>query len=310
MLLVALAQAALPVDVPPEHRLTDWGAALRTGGGERVAMIVEATDEGPLRVEVLDGARWKPLREVFQLEGTRVMVADLDARRTEIRLRSPDRDRIRSVDWDLFTPVRERRGPPRGERRASLPSELVAIGVVSRAGWGAADTTCTSTEDDWYRMAIHHTAGTQTYGGSVQGAVQVLQSYSMSGGEYCDIPYQFLVGYDGSLWEGRPYGYYSGATGDNNDGNIAVCFLGCYHPSDCPNGAGDAVTEAMVDGGQLLVQTLAGLHAISSDSDAIRGHRDWPGNSTACPGDWLYDRLDDLREPLGPDWAATLVSSS
>ena len=66
-------------------------------------------------------------------------------------------------------------------------------------------------------MAIHHTAGSQTYGGTVEGSVRALQAYAFSTGEYCDIPYQFLVGYDGSLWEGRPYDYYSGATGGGNN---------------------------------------------------------------------------------------------
>ena len=30
-------------------------------------------------------------------------------------------------------------------------------------------------------------------------------------GGYCDIPYQYLVGYDGSLWEARPINMYSDA---------------------------------------------------------------------------------------------------
>jgi N-acetylmuramoyl-L-alanine amidase len=288
-----------------------WGepTVLETPG-TRVAMIVEAEAEGPVRVQVGDGGSWIVATEYWRSGRQSVLVADLRAPTTTVAFRSVDAGRIVALDWDLFTPTggEPRRGagaPP--PTPGVLPTELVNIGVISRADWGADPTTCTSTEDDWYRMAIHHTAGSQTSGGTVQGAVQALQAYAMGTGEYCDIPYQFLVGYDGSLWEGRPYDYYSGATGGgNNDGNAAVSFLGCYHPSGCATS--HEVTEAMMTSGQLLVQTFATMHGIPSDDDAIRGHRDWPDNATACPGDWLYARLDELREPLGPDFAAASPS--
>ena len=78
-------------------------------------------------------------------------------------------------------------------------------------------------------------------------AVKALQAYAQDSGGYCDIPYQFLVGHDGSLWEGRSLTYTSGATGGgNNDGNIAVSFLGCYHPSQQNTQTG-RLTEAMLD---------------------------------------------------------------
>ncbi|MBM4393180.1 MAG: N-acetylmuramoyl-L-alanine amidase, partial [Deltaproteobacteria bacterium] len=306
--LLALAPVMAAPAVPPPHVLGEWSAPLETSGAcSRVTMIVEST--GPARVDVLDGDQWREAPATWTGPGVSVHALDLAAPRAAIAYRERE-GRVSRLEWDCFVPSggearRSSSAPPPAP--GVLPAELVAIGVVSRASWGADATQCSTTEDDWYRMAIHHTAGSQTYGGTVQGAVQALQAYSFSTGEYCDIPYQFLVGYDGSLWEGRPYDYYSGATGGgNNDGNIAVCFLGCYHPSGCSTS--HSVTEEMIDGGQLLVQTLAGLHAIPSDDDSIRGHRDWPDNATACPGDWLYDRLDDLREPLGPTWAAELVS--
>lgn len=307
LLLCSLSLAA--PDVPPPFRLSTWERELRgEEPGTRVGMIVQIDGPQPVRIEVWNGKGWVQARQTFRVEDAAVMVADLGRLTESVQFRSPDRGRIRAVDWDLLVPVREARGLP-PPTPGVLPSELVAIGVTSRSSWGARSTTCTSTEDDWYRMAVHHTAGSQTYGGTVKGSVQALQAYSMDSGEYCDIPYQFLVGYDGSLWEGRPYDYYSGATGGgNNDGNIAVCFLGCYHPTSCSTS--HSVTEEMIDGGQLLIQTLSGLHGIPSDSNSIRGHRDWPDNATACPGDWLHARLDDLREPLGPRYGAEWVSSS
>jgi hypothetical protein len=299
--------------VPPPHRLAGWNAPLRAeAAGTRVAMIVEATDTDAVAVELSAGGAWLRANERWRDGRVTIFTLDLEAPTDRLWFRSPDAGRIALVDWDLLTPTA---GEPRVAGGAPppapgvLPAELKAIGVTSRADWGADPTTCTSTEDDWYRMAIHHTAGSQTYGGTVEGAVRALQAYAFSTGEYCDIPYQFLVGYDGSLWEGRPYDYYSGATGGgNNDGNAAVCFLGCYHPSGCATS--HAVTDAMMEKGQLLVQTVATLNSIPSDEDSIRGHRDWPDNATACPGDWLYDRLDELREPLTPNYAGSPQSLS
>lgn len=292
-------------------------------GGSRVAGTLGWRGAEPaLRVEARgrDGAArgpWVPAEITFRQDGFAIFVADLGRwwDGAELRLGEATDRAVDEVAWEHLEPAwpdpgRLSRAAARGSRTPVLRSSLEAIGVVPREDWGARSTTCTSTEDDWYRMAIHHTAGNQTSGGTVQGAVQALQAYAMDSGEYCDIPYQFLVGYDGTLWEGRPLTYTSGATGGgNNDGNIAVCFLGCYHPSSCPNGAGDAVTESMIDGAHLLVQTLVSTDGIPSTEDSIRGHRDWPDNATACPGDWVYERLDDLRAPMDL-WAGAFVDQS
>lgn len=287
--------------------------------GSRVAVLAQSLpghDTPTLYARGVGGAGevgpWVALPSLWAIDGAAVAAADLGATwpAAQVGVQGRDASLLIDVGWSLSWPRYEpptvfEPAPP-----ASLPSELTAIGVVSRSSWGASATTCTSLEDEWYRFAIHHTAGSQTYGGTVEGSVQALQSYSLSTGDYCDIPYQFLVGYDGSLWEGRPYGYYSGATGGgNNDGNFAVCFLGCYHGSGCST-SHDA-TDEMMDGAQTLVQTLADLHGIVTTSETLKGHQDWPGNATACPGDYVYERLDELMEPLtAPDlYAGSLVLS-
>ncbi len=312
LLLASHAHAHSGPAVPPPNRLTDWASPLVVEDtGSRLMMIVEASDTVPVRIEARVGESWVGLEELWH-EGS-LSVFRLDLASTDaVSLRSSDQERIVALDWDLFEPGTPE---PRLEGVAPpspgvLPAELVDIGVISRSDWGAQSTTCTSTENDWYRMAVHHTAGSQTSGGSVQGAVKSLQSYALGTGTYCDIPYQFLVGYDGSLWEGRPYDYYSGATGGgNNDGNSAVSFLGCYHPEPgC--GTAHAATDAMMDAGQLLIQTFSALHGIETTDEYIRGHQDWPGNSTACPGDYILARFDELLEPLGPDYAAEIVQLS
>jgi N-acetylmuramoyl-L-alanine amidase len=294
------------------------GVRRAEGGGTRVAMLLEgAPARWQARGVAADGTPgpWVDGEETFRSGDTAVVIVELGGPWDGAQLRRVGGPAPRTLGWDLVVPaypdagVRARaamRADPAGPP-PPLSAELTAIGVIPRNQWGARPTSCSSMEDDWYRMAIHHTAGGTTSGGTVQGAVQALQAYAQDSGTYCDIPYQFLVGVDGSLWEGRPEGYTSGATGGgNNDGNAAISFLGCFTESGCPGTPND-VTEPMIDAGQLIVQTLADMHGISMSD--VRGHRDWPGNSTVCPGNWLYARLDDLRTPL-TQWGATLSQSS
>jgi hypothetical protein len=293
-----------------------WAPATRVAGARTLAtagMDVPIEARGVAR----DGSRgaWTPM-VVTHVEGAdAVVVADLDGRWDGVELRVPASAMplLDALAWEPLVPTYPHAGAlARAAAQAGptrtpvLRSELAAIGVVSRETWGARPTTCTTREDDWYRVAVHHTAGNPTYGGTVEGAVRFLQAYAQDGGTYCDIPYQFLVGVDGSLWEGRPQDMQSGATYENNDGNAAVSFMGCFTPSGCPGSTTD-VTEAMITSGQLLVQTLADIEAIEMSN--VRGHKDWSGwDHTSCPGDWLYARLDDLRSPL-ETWGGRVIGS-
>jgi N-acetylmuramoyl-L-alanine amidase len=271
-------------------------------GGTRVGALATAPLDVALRLEArgvgADGSTgpWVPVGETWRDDVSRVLVADLGERWPGAEVRGRGVLDLDTLTWELLIPAHEPQaeGPP--PPPSALSAGLQDLGVVSRETWGARSTRCSSLEDDWYRFAIHHTAGSQTSGGTVEGAVRALQAYSMDSGSYCDIPYQFLVGHDGSLWEGRPLTYLSGATGGgNNPGNIAVSYLGCYTPSGCP-GSSHADTDAMMAWGRLLVQTLADEHGITTDTEWLRGHRDWPGNSTVCPGEYVYARLAELRD--------------
>jgi N-acetylmuramoyl-L-alanine amidase len=274
--------------------------------------MVQAVDEAPVLVEVFDGVSWQPAKEVFRIRNRVLVQVDLGQSLTQVLVRSPDQDRILNLEWEIVAPRNEFHGQPKPPTPGVLPQGLKDIGVVSRADWGAGPTTCTTTEDDWYRMAIHHTAGYQDYNGSIQELVQWIQAYFQQSLGYCDIAYQFLIGWDGSVWEGRPYDYYSGATGGgNNDGNTAISFLGCYDSVACVGLAGPHVpsTETLTSAHN-LIYTLSQLQDIPTDSDHIKGHQDWPGNATACPGDRISERIPDWFSPPGADYAASLSDSA
>lgn len=263
---------------------------------------------------------WTAMEETFSGAQLRVAVVDLDQTFgcAQIRVRNVDAAVVGDLQWELVEPRYPDAGRASraltgtGSVQHSVASELQTIGVITREDWGARATQCSAPEDDWYRMAIHHTAGPQTAGGTIEERLRGTQAYGMDSGGFCDIPYQMLVGFDGTLYEGRALELQSGATGGgNNPGNLAVCFIGCYHEpeGECVGGVGHQPTDAMMARGQLLVQTLVRMFDISTADDNIRGHRDWPGNSTACPGARLHPRLGEFREDL--TWfAATEVERS
>jgi MYXO-CTERM domain-containing protein len=297
----------------PQNVLQNWDAPLvSVESGTRFAAIVEAVDETPILVEVFDGYSWKAAEEVFRIRNRSLVQTDLKGSVNEVLVRSPDQTRILDLEWELVVPLNEYQGPPAPPAPGVLPQEIKDLGVISRADWGARPTTCVTTEDDWYRMAIHHTAGVQENDGNVQEQIQWLQVYFQETRGYCDIAYQFLVGWDGSVWEGRPYDYYSAATGGGqNDGNAAISFVGCYDSVACEDLAGPHTpTTATLKSAHNLIYTLSQIEDIPTDSDHIKGHQDWPGNSTACPGDRILARIPDWFSPPGPDYSASLLDST
>ncbi|MCO4773086.1 MAG: N-acetylmuramoyl-L-alanine amidase [Deltaproteobacteria bacterium] len=305
----------------------DWLVSpVRTDLGSRAgAMLITEQAGTSVLLEARAGADWSPMGlghaaawfaapDHAPDAELRVYFADFSesSQRTQLRLWAPAAQAhlgtahgLLAMGWRVLTPVDEPGGnspgapaPPTSTESSApraVSAALLAIGVTPREVWGASSTNCSTPENNWYRFAIHHTAGGQTSGGTVQGSVQGLQNWAMGGGGFCDIPYQFLVGYDGSLWEGRNLSLYSGATGGgNNNGNIAISHLGCYHPSP---GCSNSHTAELVmrAGGRLLAQTLAVEHGITTTSSILMGHRDYPGNSTACPGDFIHAVLDEYR---------------
>lgn len=279
--------------------------------GSRLGVILEGSPnaEPEVQVRTIDNNNeltpWHNATETWKNSEFHVLISELPASTEKAQIRISTLDELESVAWEVREPVYETtRAPnaPPPPSNSSLSSALINFGVIPRTTWGARSTTCTTPESNWYRNAVHHTASNQSYGGSVLGNVQLLQSYAMDSGTWCDVPYQFLVGYDGSVWEGRELIYRSGATGgydngiQNNVGNIAVSFMGCYDPSACTVGP-HYPAPLMIGWARALIQLLGSEHTYTIDTTTVLGHQEWPGNSTACPGSDIMDRMDLIRSP-------------
>jgi hypothetical protein len=279
--------------------------------GTRVAAMVVLKPEDKIRVlnmqvrgNVGSTEKWRALEEVWREDERQVLRLDLEEVVTNIQIRMPKEQvgLLVHLTYSASTPHRpdaayavdgnglQAEAPSTVEQE--LDGFLGVIGVVSRAQWGARASNGCASESSKYRMAIHHTVTATSQNGEVEPIIRQAQAYHMDGRGYCDVAYHFLLATDGRIFEGRPLGLRGGHTLNNNTGNIGMSYVGCFHP-----GCGDhQPTAEMLASGGLLVATLSGVFGFGISSDTVKGHRDHPGQSTACPGNYLHARLQEIRD--------------
>jgi hypothetical protein len=115
--------------------------------------------------------------------------------------------------------------------------------------------------------------------------------------DYSDIAYHELVDHRGDAWEGRGFDYRDGATWGQSGQSLSVCLL--------MNAEAMLPTAAMLDGlvNRIVAAARAGRLAAGFE---ILGHRDAPGNATACPGRHVHAALPEVRRRV----AAALTPSA
>jgi hypothetical protein len=194
--------------------------------------------------------------------------------------------------------------------------------IISRAAWGSPDPyggLYDNTDFDWPPIAspvsqvfIHHTVNSnyQSDPAAVVRGIWEFHTYTRGWG---DIGYNFLIGSNGSIYEGR-------AGGDNvigghalgyNTGSLGVAVIGCFDTNDA--------TCNQLNGGATNGPSIPVLHGLTEllawkttnfeinpqatqrfcssagcvDLFTIAGHRDV--NQTGCPGNLLYNSLTFIR---------------
>lgn len=160
-------------------------------------------------------------------------------------------------------------------------------------------------------LLVHHTASSNAYS-SAAGLIQATYAFHTSPAKgWSDVCYQFFVGRDGDVWEGRA-GALTGpvvadATGGSQGFAQLICLLGDF-TSQLPT---DAALSSLVN----VLAWLSGRYDIDIGEGATtsfisRGSQRWPAGTpvttntiaghrdmsfTECPGNALYPVLPEIR---------------
>lgn len=157
-------------------------------------------------------------------------------------------------------------------------------------------------------ITIHHTAmpGGANPPNSEEDKKKLLEIQHMHVGKgWGDVGYHFLIGSEGSIYQGRPLPW-MGTHAPPNSYNIGVNVIGDFHTKEYPNAQQLAalirVTSWLCD--TYDIDPLSKIDIFGQSNLAVVGHRDW--GATACPGDRFYALLPSIREQIH----ATLLANA
>jgi hypothetical protein len=218
----------------------------------------------------------------------------------------------RQLDAGYLTVIPTNRGanpPPQadqGQLAPGQPAGTVQLGpltMVTRAGWGARVLNPNAREEtgwfdeetnplgvlrypqpvaDWLTtVVVHHSAL------PVEQGPAEIQALHMDKSGYADIGYHFLIGTDGTLYEGRPIQLRGAHTQGFNTGTIGVVLLGNFENTD--------PTQQQLQTLNQLIRFLINRYGITH----LAGHHDFNPEITVCPGTNLYKLLPNLAARAG-----------
>lgn len=275
------------------HHFADGEATFRVAEGFRQVGLMLALDgEAPpaLRYRADDGP-WRPVEITWQdgrLANGRIL---LDRPATTLALRGGER--LRGAFVELSPTITAPAGPlardlpvePLGTlRQAIAPRDL----VIPRAEWGARDPgrICGDVVSP-YRMSVHHTASPADDGGDPAVRMRQIQAFHIDSRGWCDIGYHFVVSQSGLIFQGRSDETRPGAhVGNQNSGNVGICLIGNFEEQ--------RVGEVQFDAAARIMGWVGRTYGIPFERRVIKGHREWPGQQTACPGNDVLARFDEL----------------
>ncbi|CAK9812964.1 Peptidoglycan-recognition protein SC2 [Anthophora plagiata] len=164
--------------------------------------------------------------------------------------------------------------------------------IISRANWGARPPKGTIRKlvtDPPPYVIIHHSAtdGCTTQA-ICQARVRSFQNYHMDQKHWDDIGYQFLVGEDGNIYEGRGWGKHGSHSIPYNSKSIGICMIGSF--------VGHAPNAAAIKAVQDLISYGVAIGKID-ENYTLLGHRQT--TQTSCPGDSLYQLIQTW-----PKWSS------
>ncbi|CAH1101152.1 unnamed protein product [Psylliodes chrysocephalus] len=169
------------------------------------------------------------------------------------------------------------------ETQAACPT------IISRQAWGAkaAKSKQNFAQNPPPYVVIHHSETPScTTSDSCTRRVKNIQDFHINSRGWSDIGYNFLIGGDGNVYEGRGWGIRGAHVPKYNSRSIGICMIGNFQSSTPPSNQMEALKN--------LISCGTDSNKIASDYHLI-GHRQ--GKDTDCPGDALYNLVKTM-----PHW--------
>ena len=236
-------------------------------------------------------------------------------------------DYLNTLDGDRIS----RRIPAVAGAAAKTPK------IITRAEWGADESLkrttggCKRQFHPLQQLFVHHTAGAN-FDDRPKATMRAIYWYHVVRQGWCDIGYNFVVSYDGRIFEGRWARDYSpwevhdsenkkgrpvvGAHVDGyNSGSVGISVMGNFETAKPSPATRQALAELLaweVDRHDLEPR---GSHSYRNPESGdtrtlpwIAGHRD--ADMTSCPGDHLYRKLRATRRDAAAVMGAGKTSTS
>ena len=135
------------------------------------------------------------------------------------------------------------------------------------------------------RITLHHTAELPSmHSRSDLELVKAVQGFHRNERGWADIGYHYLIGRDGTVFEGRDLkiqGAHAG--GGNNVENLGICAIGDFSHALPP--------QAQLEEIEHFLRDQQRIHVVPNEQ--LFGHRDF--KPTECPGSPLYAWLVELK---------------
>uniref|UniRef100_T1J923 Peptidoglycan-recognition protein n=1 Tax=Strigamia maritima TaxID=126957 RepID=T1J923_STRMM len=159
--------------------------------------------------------------------------------------------------------------------------------LISRDDWGSQyPTGGTPSQKPADKIFFSHTV-TKTCSDrpSCEEEMRNIQDYHVNTLGFDDIGYNFVIGGDGNIYEGRGWDRIGAHTKGQNTGSLGIAFVGEYSKKD--------PTAEMLKAARDLIVCGVLSDKLSRDY-GLYGHRD--GTCTASPGNHFYQTLSTFAQ--------------
>ena len=224
------------------------------------------------------------------------------------------------------------------EQRAAVTE---APDIVTRAEWGA-DESIKSTSGSCVRrffpvqqLFVHHTVG-RNFDSNPKATMRAIYYFHTRTQGWCDVGYNFVVGWDGTIYEGRwarNYGPWEVHSSEDsrgravagahvsgyNSGSVGISVMGNFSEVQPPPAVRKALAHLLAWEADRHDLKPRGEHTYRNPETGdtrrlkyIAGHRD--AGYTECPGNFLYAALPAIRKDtaavMGEGKATSVMSAA